>query len=435
MTLSRPALQAGRAAGDEIEVLLEKPASGGRMIARHQGEVILVTGGIPGERVLARVTRAEKRVAFADVVSILSPSEDRRLPSGDPACGGCVYAHITYPRQLQLKAQIIEDAFVRIGKIPLAHRVTVDAAAERAYRMKARLHVRSGRAGFYREGTHDLCDSRLTQQLMPESIDAVEAVIAALGTHRVPVASVELSENIAADQRAVHVDVLASEGVEPALTAAVAAARLTGATSRAADGVWTTAGDAAVSDPVSVLTDGRAGDGALRRHPESFFQGNRFMIAALTGAVMDAVPPGRIVDLYAGVGLFSVALAAAERGEITAVEGDPVSGRDLEQNAAPYGERLRVARSSVEAFLMRRRAGPPQTMIVDPPRTGLSKEAQEAIARSGARRIVYVSCDAPTMARDARRLLDGGYRLASLRGFDLFPNTPHVESLGVFDLA
>ena len=83
---------------------------------------------------------------------------------------------------------------------------------------------------------------------------------------------------------------------------------------------------------------------------------------------------------------------------------------------------------------MRRRAGAPETVIVDPPRTGLSKEASEAIARSRARRIVYVSCDAPTMARDARRLLDVGYLMVSLRGFDLFPNTPHVEALGVFEL-
>jgi tRNA/tmRNA/rRNA uracil-C5-methylase (TrmA/RlmC/RlmD family) len=131
------------------------------------------------------------------------------------------------------------------------------------------------------------------------------------------------------------------------------------------------------------------------------------------------------------VGLFSVSLAAAGRGKVTAVEGDPVSGRDLERNAAPFADTLRVSRTSVEHYALQRRAGPPDTLIVDPPRTGISKEAGEAIARAGASRIVYVSCDAPTMARDARRLLDAGYRLTSLQGFDLFPNTAHVESLGV----
>jgi 23S rRNA (uracil1939-C5)-methyltransferase len=130
--------------------------------------------------------------------------------------------------------------------------------------------------------------------------------------------------------------------------------------------------------------------------------------------------------------LFSVALAAVGRQEITAVEGDPVSSRDLLRNAAPYYDQLRVHRSSVEAYLARAEM-PARTLIVDPPRTGMSKEAAEAIARAHVQRIVYVSCDPPTMARDARRLLDGGYRLRSLRGFDLFPNTPHVETVGVFD--
>src|SRR5215210_5963613 len=111
----------GLSPADEIELALEKPASGGRMIARHEGEVVLVAGGIPGERVLARITRAEKRVAFADTISVTDPSEDRQ-DGGDGACGGCLYSHIAYPRQVQLKAQIIEDAFARIGRIPLTER-------------------------------------------------------------------------------------------------------------------------------------------------------------------------------------------------------------------------------------------------------------------------------------------------------------------------
>jgi 23S rRNA (uracil1939-C5)-methyltransferase len=133
------------------------------------------------------------------------------------------------------------------------------------------------------------------------------------------------------------------------------------------------------------------------------------------------------------VGLFSVSLAAAGRRNVTAVEGDPVSGRDLERNAAQFSDVLRVSRSSVEQYVLGRRAAAPDTLIVDPPRTGMSKDAGEAVARIGAPRLVYVSCDPPTLARDARRLLDAGYRLSSLQGFDLFPNTAHVESLAVFD--
>lgn len=416
-----------------VELLAEKPAAGGRMIARYEGEIILVAGTIPGERVRARITRAEKRVAFADAVDIVEASPDRRDMSGDAACGGCLYSHVAYARQVQLKAEIIEDAFLRIGRIPLAERVTVRSAAERGYRMRARFHVRDGCAGFYREGTHNLCDPRQTGQLLEDSADVADAVVAAMAERGVTVVSAELSENLDGSQRALHLDTAPSKELAAALEQAVSQSRITGATARGADGVSASAGDPLVTDPLAALTEGRAPTGVLRRHPEAFFQGNRFLVGSLVAAVLDVVPPGRVLDLYAGVGLFSVSLAAAGWGQVTAVEGDSVAGRDLERNAAQFADALRVSHSSVEHFDINRRAGPPDTLIVDPPRTGLSKEAGEAIARSRAGRIVYVSCDAPTMARDARRLLDAGYRLNSLVGFDLFPNTPHVESLGVFE--
>jgi 23S rRNA (uracil1939-C5)-methyltransferase len=189
-----------------------------------------------------------------------------------------------------------------------------------------------------------------------------------------------------------------------------------------------------VSDPLSVLTSGAAQSGSLQRHAESFFQANRFLLPALVRAVVDAVPSGgSVLDLYAGVGLFSVSLAALGRRGITAVEGDRTSGRDLQRNAMPFAAVLRVSVDSVEQFL-KRRGEQAATIVVDPPRTGISREAMNAVVRANASRVVYVSCDPATMARDARRLVDGGYELTTLTAFDLFPNTPHVESLGVFEL-
>jgi tRNA/tmRNA/rRNA uracil-C5-methylase (TrmA/RlmC/RlmD family) len=148
--------------------------------------------------------------------------------------------------------------------------------------------------------------------------------------------------------------------------------------------------------------------------------------------VLDAVlPDDRVLDLYAGVGLFSVALAAVGRDEITAVEGDRNSVADLKENAASFASAIRVIPGRVEDHVATQ-GQVTGTIIVDPPRTGISREAMDAIATRGAMRIVYVSCDPPTMARDARRLLDAGYDVDSLKGFDLFPNTPHVESVAVF---
>jgi 23S rRNA (uracil1939-C5)-methyltransferase len=188
-----------------------------------------------------------------------------------------------------------------------------------------------------------------------------------------------------------------------------------------------------VHDRLSDITANDVREGSLRRSAESFFQGNRFLIADLVRAVVEAVPAdGDVVDLYAGVGLFAVALAASGHLEVTAVEGDRASGADLRENARPFAPRLHARVERVEDYLGGRRVGAPATMVIDPPRTGLSRDAAAAIIRSAPGRIVYVSCDPPTLARDARRLLDAGYTMNFLRGFDLFPNTPHVEAFAVF---
>jgi tRNA/tmRNA/rRNA uracil-C5-methylase (TrmA/RlmC/RlmD family) len=209
-------------------------------------------------------------------------------------------------------------------------------------------------------------------------------------------------------------------------------ARLTGCTARGPVGPLVHAGDAAVADTLLRLTAGRSNTGLLRRRPVSFFQGNRFLLPSLVTRVLDAVPvDGLVLDLYAGVGLFSVALAATGHPRIVAVEGDRNAGADLKENAAAYAPALKVIVGRVEDEVASRRH-PADTILVDPPRTGISREAMEAIADQGASRVVYVSCDPPTMARDARRLLDAGYSMETIEAFDLFPNTPHVETLGVF---
>ena len=420
--------------GQQIELSIEKPAAGGRMIARHLGQVVLVRGAIPGERVRAWVERAEKRLAYAVTRDVLEPSPDRRPVDGDPLCGGGLYAHIRYERQLAIKSDVIRDAFARVGRHPIDGPISVSASPEEGYRMRARFHVRGPRAGFYREGTHQLCDAAPTRQVRVESIAAVQALASALDREAPSaVSSIAIAENIPGDERAVHLELSGREGLTAALLERVAlAAGVRGISARdAATGGTVAAGSPFVSEKLSTLAPGDGG-GTLRRHAESFFQGNRFLLADLVSAVVGAVPDaGEILDLYAGVGLFGVALASMGRLEVTAVEGDRASGADLRENARAQAPRLRPHVGSVEEFLSARQSRP-AAVIVDPPRAGLSKSALEAIVRLAPARMVYVSCDPPTLARDARRLVDSGYRMDSLRAFDFFPNTPHVESLALF---
>src|SRR5579862_9975429 len=130
--------------GDVLPLTIEKPAAGGWMIARAGRLVVLVSGAIPGERVRAVVERVGKGVAYAAVRDVEHPSPDRRNLGWDPLCGGCLYAHIAYPRQLELKSLVIADAFARIGRITLREPVVVAASPETGYRMRARVHVRDG---------------------------------------------------------------------------------------------------------------------------------------------------------------------------------------------------------------------------------------------------------------------------------------------------
>jgi 23S rRNA (uracil1939-C5)-methyltransferase len=431
--------------GQQVELTIEKPASGGRMIARHLGQIVLVRGAIPGERVLAWIERAEKRMAYAVTRDVVEPSPDRRPAGGDPLCGGLLYSHIAYERQLALKSDVIRDAFGRLGRYPIDHPIDVAASPEEGYRMRARFHVHGARAGFYREGTHQLCDAAATKQLRADTTTALGRLAVVLGRDAADaVVSITIAENIAGDERAAHLELAPRARLtDEVMERASAEAQLTGVSAREGGaGEPRVTGVPFVRDPLSAIAGDRV-EGSLRRHAASFFQSNRDLVPSLVRAVADLVPDdGEVLDLYAGVGLFSVALAALGRSEVTAVEGDRVSGADLRENAGPYAPRLNVQVASVEAYLASRagarpsghggRTRAPATLLVDPPRTGLSSEAADSIIRLLPARIVYVSCDPPTLARDARRLLDAGYGLDALRAFDLFPNTAHVECLATF---
>lgn len=419
--------------GARLTLDVVKPAAGGRMLARHDGQVILVSGAIPGERVVALVERVGKGVSFADVVEVLAPSADRRPAAADWRCGGQVLSHIAYPRQLALKGEIVADAFGRIARLPLANPPTMLGSPEHGYRMRARMHVREGRLGFYREGTHEVCDVAPSGQLLPETAAWVSDVPRRLtAAHLAGLTDIEVAESVDGGQRVCHLTL--GPGATPSLYEPLAEG-LTGLIAQPPE-----RGAPAVVWGCGTIVERFGGDAVagpppleLTRHPRSFFQGNRFLLAPLVRRVLEAVGDGPLLDLYAGVGLFGLSATAAGMGLVTLVEGDPQSASDLEVNAAPWRPTARAMRQDVESFLASRApAGRVNTVIVDPPRTGLSREATAGLCRLGSPVVVYVSCDVATLARDARALIDGGYGLDTLLGLDLFPNTAHVESVAVF---
>jgi len=436
------------APNDVLALDVERPAVGGAMIARVDGQIVLVTGAIPGERVEARIDRVGRGVVFASTVAVKEASHDRRAGVADPACGGCGYAHISYERQLVLKGEVIADAFARIGRLEIPSPIAVAPSREDGYRMRARLHVRGGRLGFFRENTHDICDPRRSRQLLPETYDVLDRLMTGVRSLGDVVREVELSENIEATERVVHletarpVDRRARETLEAI-----------------------THGDGLTVGPF--VTDdifGEAGGQRLRRHVLAFFQGNRYLIRQLVQHVAEQVDAGsRVVDLYAGAGLFS--LAAAMRGaRVIGVEGDRFAASDLTANAHAFQRSAKVlaerpvereasaertetggiggtvepVASDVESFVAGRVRDASardklDAVIVDPPRTGMSPAAVRDVLALAVPKLIYVSCDVATLARDSRALVAGGYRITRADAFDMFPNTPHVETVVVLE--
>ena len=296
--------------------------------------------------------------------------------------------------------------------------------------MRARLHLRGHRLGFFRENSHDVCDARATRQLLPATADALERLMAAMRSLGLAdVREVELSENIDASERVVFLD--ASAAIDASTLERLAGTDgLTGLGS--AFGAY---GSPYVTDSLTI------GDRSLRlrRHVQSFFQGNRHLLGDLVAHVAARVPAGgAVLDLYAGVGLFSVAAALLRGARVLAVEGDAYAADDLRANGAAAGGQVTTIRGAVEGIgaelsSWRRASGVPaiESVIVDPPRTGLSRAAMESVLALVAPRLIYVSCARHPGARQPphrrRRLCD-----RAIDGFDLFPNTPHVNAVVVF---
>jgi 23S rRNA (uracil1939-C5)-methyltransferase len=416
-----------------IELDIERAVPGGDMLARHDGRVVFVAGALPGERVRAVITRTRGKVAWAQVRDVLTPSPDRRDVHTDPLCGGRTYAHIRYERQLSLKADVIADAFRRIGKQPLEAPVHVEPSPETGYRLRARLHVNGVQMGFYREGSHVICSAAMTEQLTAHTLAAAEWLQATMGASLQICESVLVSETANGDARVLVCAARAGASLKPFVGLTLPDG-VTGLVVQSSKGEFVAAGGDQLTDASATLP-GVARDGrpsvSWSRRGASFFQGNRFLVGALLDRVL-AAAEGRFVDLYAGVGLFAVSLAARGQSGL-AIEGDPTSASDLALNAAPYEARLGTRVASVEVAVARPPATQPDVVVVDPPRTGISTEALAGLIAWQAPRIVYVSCDVPTLARDTQRLVAGGYRLSSIEALDMFPNTPHVECVAIFD--
>jgi 23S rRNA (uracil1939-C5)-methyltransferase len=433
-----------------LELTIEKLIYGGDGLGRlpadekGRGKAAFVPFTLPGEKVEAQVTDEKPGFVRASATRLVEASP-LRIEAACPYfqhCGGCHYQHTAYEEQLKIKEEILKENLRRLAKMESAPEIKVHASPPWNYRNRTRLQVRADPGfalGYFKASAHELLPVEQCPISSPLLNRAIEALWK-LGRGRQvsqAVREIELFANEDDSQLQVelYVDPRQEAGkLDPQAFAQLLRGPLPEVSSIY---VYTQTVVSARGQQVHVAEDpfwtDRPGEfryrtkaGALRVSGGSFFQVNRFLVEELAGIVTSGRSGEIALDLYAGVGLFSVALAASFR-HIVAVESSQGSAADLKYNSP---RNVKAVRSTVDAYL----AGQglkvrPDYVVVDPPRAGLGDRVARAVGKFAVSRVTYVSCDPATLARDLITLTGDGYRVDSLHLVDLFPQTYHIESV------
>jgi len=370
--------------------------------------VWLARGVLPGELVQVEEVAAKPELVRGRLRAVMEASPQRVAPRCPyvPDCGGCDYQHIAEAHQLEQKVVILREVLARVGKVAAPEEIRVVAGPAWGYRNRIQLHFDEGRMGFHAHGSNRLVRAESCVAASTKLNEAMQAFQRMTRDRRWPrfVKTIELFTN----ESEVQVNVLDS------------------GPRRVGRGFFEWCGESLAGVLAPALEYPAAG-AMFRVSHRSFFQVNRFLIDALAEAVLGDEAGGEALDLYAGAGLFSLGLARRfER--VTAVESASSAVADLQFNAGRAGVRVDAVRSGAAEYLLVRESAP-ELVIADPPRAGLGKEVVRELVRLRPRRLVVVSCDPATLARDLRGLTDAGFAVESMTMVDLFPQTAHIETV------
>jgi tRNA/tmRNA/rRNA uracil-C5-methylase (TrmA/RlmC/RlmD family) len=418
--------------GRQVSVTVGPVAHGGHCVARHEGRVIFVRHSLPGEVVIAKITEDHGgSFCRADAVRVLQPAEERVPPPCQHAhpggCGGCDFQHVTLEGQRALKAAVVREQLSRLAGIQWPVTVqALDALDDSGLGWRRRIRYASGsdgQLGLRAHRSHQVVPIDTCPLGAPGVGDA-----AGLRSEWPALAEVEVAVD---DDHQVAVLLHRQVPARPTQ----AGRRRGGAKANAAQpgrASRSRFSTEQVSGP-ELLAYTAAGRRFVTR-PSAFWQthpkaADAFIAAVLAGA--DLLPGQRALDLYAGAGLFTAALADAvtSSGRVLGLEGDARAVADAAHNLADLGwADVRAAPVTAESVAAAAaEAGELAAVVLDPPRTGAGREVLLSILATGCRAVVYVACDPAALARDVRTALDAGWQLANLQAFDAFPMTHHVE--------
>jgi tRNA/tmRNA/rRNA uracil-C5-methylase (TrmA/RlmC/RlmD family) len=381
--------------GDELELKIEKVVPRGLGLAFAEGLTVFVPLSATGDRIRAEIVEIKGRSAFCEIVSVVEPSADRIKPPCPyfGICGGCDFMHLSYAAQLSAKAAMIRDCIERIGKIDYRHEIAViESPSEFGYRLRAQWHgdPRTGEIGYYQRNSRKLVDVKDCLVLVPE-------LQAELDRCRE-----NLSPELAAGM--MQIDAAAGDNGDVSIYSAD------------------------LLEPTKEIGFTAAGE-RLAFSARSFFQGNRFLVDKLVEVAIGDASGGTALDLYCGVGLFTLPLAR-RFGKVVGVEDNEQAVELADANAERAGlKNIDLYAVSVREYLASGEAPKPDFVLLDPPRAGTEKETVMNLIALEPQRVSYVACEPSILARDLRRFVDNGYAIKSITALDLFPQTHHVETV------
>ena len=438
------------AKNQEHTVTIEGYGEGGMGVARIDGRVVFVHGALRGEKCRVLILKTLKSVAFAKVLEVLEPSSERITPDCPyfPRCGGCTYRHIRYEEELRLKKQRVQDNLSRIGGSYVTVEEILGARDTLRYRNKAQYPVsKDGAVGFYRARTHEVIECEHCLLVKPEADAAAEALREYMQSCRVAgydektgrglVRHLYIRSNAAGESLVcvlVNGDKLPKEDRLVTLLRD-ACPKCTGIVL----GTNTKKGNVILGDRYRTLWGSDRLEDTLcgktfRLSVPSFYQVNRVQAERLYAKAIEfAGLTGQetVLDLYCGAGTITLALSDHAK-KVLGAEIVPEAIDDARENAARNGVKnaeFFCGDASDVAKKLARENLRPDVITVDPPRKGLAADVVESIAEMQPGRVVYVSCDSATMARDVKRLADLGYTAQRACAVDMFPRADHIETV------
>ena len=379
-----------------LELEIERILPGGVGLAHADNKTFFVTLAAPGDRVRVRVDRTRGSISFASIVEVLSPSPLRVEPPCPyfGRCGGCDFQQLNYEAQLKAKSDIVKDCLHRITKLEPVPEIKVTPSPQQwHYRGRATWQFDSGQRaiGYYERGSRTVCDVADCAVLKPE-LQAVLEQVREVDWSNVPV-----------DLK--HLEVTATEE-HNSFSPEFGNLR---------------------TETINL----RVGDETYAYNAAAFFQANEFLLSPLLAAALGDTSGKLAVDLYSGVGLFTIAMAR-RFSQVIAVESSNKAIRFARANLreADLHNAKVLGITATEWFRENSfKPGSVDFLLLDPPRVGAESAVIKGIVGLQPRRICYVSCDPATLARDLKKLLAGGYQLTTIEAFDMFPQTHHVETV------